>query len=504
MPKMPIQLAEWRPDIALLDNNFAADVENVLVTLNSYTPVPSLVPYRPNMTPIPDPPVLGLIGVRLLNQLWGIFAATHAHLYKFDNTLGWIDVSRTTGGAYNLPPTGELWSFAQFGNKLYAQQSGDVLQVINVDSGTNFAAAPGNPPIAHHVSQIGDFLVLSNLVPNVTWPNVNNRMIAWCGVNDPTNWTPGIGLSDQQEFPDGGPVQGTAGSETIGYVVQDRAIRTMQFMPGDTTFIFSFARVVIDKGSISEFGYNTVANVLYFLAEEGFYALAGQQLTPIGQEKVNEWFLANSDLGRRNVVQCLSTNRPWVFWACHASTGSQFYDRIMLYNWALDRWVRITESAQMWATLSSTELDLDTDDPADPNDVSLDSTSPGLDSFAYIGGRPLIVAIDVNGNLATLSGPNLQATLETAEKHLVPGDRAFVSDVYPMLDAAECLIAAGTRERLQDIVEWHPPVGIEVTGSAAVYTSARLHRFRLIVPRGSVWKHAQGALADSQRDGSTA
>ena len=40
-----------------------------------------------------------------------------------------------------------------------------------------------------------------------------------------------------QEFPDGGPVQGVAGGE-IGYVVQDRAIRTMQFLPGDTNTHF--------------------------------------------------------------------------------------------------------------------------------------------------------------------------------------------------------------------------------------------------------------------------
>ncbi len=443
MPKMPVELAEWRPDLATLDNQFSADVENVFATLNSYTPVPSLIPYRPNMAPIPDPPVVGLVGVRLKNSLWGIFAGTRTKLYKF-TPLGWVDVSRTVGGPYDVPfgTTNELWSFAAFGDELYAQQIGDTLQVINIDTGTNFEDAPGDPPLAHKVSQIGDFLVLSNLSPTVTWPNVNHRMIHWCGINDPTNWTVGLGLSDQQEFPDGGPVQGVAGSETIGYVVQERAIRTMQFMPGDTTFIFSFSRVVQDRGSISEFGFTTFANVLYFLAEEGFYALAGQQLTPIGSQKINEWFLANTDLGRRNIVQCLASNRPYVLWACHASTTSPWYDRIVLYNWVLDRWIRITESAYMWATLSSTELDLDTDDPGDPDDVYLDSTSPGLDSFGYLGGRPLIVAIDINGHLATLTGPNLQATVETSERHLMPGLRAFVSDVYPMTDAPECVVAS--------------------------------------------------------------
>jgi hypothetical protein len=493
MPKVPVSLGEWRPDLSLLDNQFAIDVENVLAGANSYRPVPSLQRYSA-IAPIPDP-VVGLVSFRTTTGAWGIIAGTATKLYKFSNT-GWIDVSRTVGGLYNVP-VGELWSFAVFGDHMVAVQIGDVPQVLDLIVGTHFDALAGSPPQAHKVTQIGDFLVLSNL-------QSNQRKIRWSGINDITQWTIGMNLCDEQEFPDGGPVQGVAGSETIGYVVQDRCIRTMQWLPNDTNLIFSFSRVMQDRGSISEFGYCTVANILYFAAEEGFYALAGQQLNPIGNEKVNEWWLENSDLGRRNVMQAFAANRPWVFWAMHASSSSRSYDRVLLYNWALDRWVRVTENAQMWAVLSSTELDLDTDDPTDPDDVYLDSASRPLDSFAYLGGRPLIAAIDLDGNLATLDGPNLQATMETVESHLVPGQRTFVSEVYPLVDTTECLISVGTRERLGDVVTWSPPVSIEITGSAAVYTSARLHRFRLIVPYASHWTHASGAFADAQQDGSVA
>src|SRR5262249_10118565 len=122
------------------------------------------------------------------------------------------------------------------------------------------------------------------------------------------------------EFPDGGPVQGVAGSE-IGYVVQDRAVRTMQFLPQDTTTIFSFTRVLEDKGCVSKLGFVSVGNILYFLAWDGFYALNGTNLMPIGFEKVNEWFLANSDPGRLNLVQCITANRPWVFWAYYSNSS---------------------------------------------------------------------------------------------------------------------------------------------------------------------------------------
>ena len=88
--------------------------------------------------------------------------------------------------------------------------------------------------------------------------------------------------------------------------------------------------------------------------------------------------------------------------------------------------------------------------------------------------------------------------------HLAPGMRAFVSEVYPLDDAATMhrarsppAPASGCRMRCV----WEPPVPIEITGSAALYSSARLHRFRRFIPRGTAWTHAQGVLVEAQQDG---
>ena len=51
--KMPVQFGEWRPDIALLDSQFAADVENVFAGVNSYLPFPSLLPISDFALPAP-------------------------------------------------------------------------------------------------------------------------------------------------------------------------------------------------------------------------------------------------------------------------------------------------------------------------------------------------------------------------------------------------------------------------------------------------------------------
>jgi len=443
----------------------------------------------------------GLYSARTLSGEWKIYAGTQTKLFTWSRDK-WTDISRTVGGAYHVAD-GDLWMWEQSGQHLVAVNINDNPQVIDIDAGTSFADLAGSPPRATNVKQIGDFLFLSGLLSG---GGFTNRTIIWSAINDITGWIVGTNLCDMQEMPDGGPVQGVAGGE-IGYVLQDRAVRTLQFLPGDTSLIFSFSRVLDDRGCVSKYGFDTIGNVLYFVSEDGFYSMTGQQVTPIGQDKVNEWFLANSDVTRRNVVHCIAgVNKPRVAWVYHSFDGSPMYDRQILFDWSNSRWARATVSAWVWGLLSSTGLDLDTTG-SEPGDALLDSTAPSLDSFSYVGGRPQIGAINPGGFLSALTGPNLPATMETAEVHLSPGMRSFVSDAYPLDDVrddAAGTVAAGTRERLQDVLVWESPVMIEITGSAALYSSSRLHRFRRYIPAASVWTHAQGVVIEAQQDGTVA
>ena len=526
MPKIPVPFAEWRPDIALLDSQFAADVENVFPGANSYKPFPGLQPFTAvseavafqadafqnnafQVEPVALGPWCGLYSARSADGTWKIYGGTRTKLYM-RNLTDWVDISRTSGGDYDVAE-GDLWMFEQFGGHLIAVNANDDPQIIDIDGGTNFAAMNGSPPRATNVKTIGDFLILSGLADGDailgTAATTTNRMIIWSSVNDinsATSWTIGENLCDLQEFPDGGPVQSILGGE-IGYVVQERAIRTMQFLPGDTNFIFNFSRVLHDRGCVSKYGATAIGNVLYFVSEDGFYVIAGQQVTPIGHDKVNDWWLANSDVNRRNVVHAIATiNKPIVVWAYHAFSASPMYDKVLIFDWSSARWAKATESAQVWSLLASEDLDLDTTG-SEIGDVLLDSAALPLDSFAYVGGRPLIGAINEDGLLSVLTGPNLPATMETAERHLVPGMRAMVTETYPLDDATADVVgtvAAATRERLQGgLPVWLPPVEVETVGTAFVFASGRLHRFRRSIPAGSVWTHAQGLLVEAQQDG---
>jgi hypothetical protein len=494
---MPVPYAEWRPDVALVDNEYASVAENAFPGLNSYLPFPGFATQTTTALPAQ---CRGLYAAKTTAGNWKIIGGTATRLYNFNfGTRVWDDISRLAGGNYSLVD-GDLWRFQDNGTKVFAVHPNDDMQVLDVDSGSNFALAPGAPPRAQHVAQVGPFLVLSGLTSN-------KRKLQWSAIEDPGGWSAGTNLSDIQETPEGGNVQGVAGGE-IGYIVQERAIRTLQYLPGDTQFIFAITRVVQDRGCVSKYGFTVVSGILYFVAEDGIFALAGQQLLPIGETRVNDWFLRNSDPARRNLVLAFNFQHAHrVAWAFHNASTSIYYDRLLIYDWALQKFSYAIITAQMWAALATGNLDLDTTG-TDPGDAFLDSNAPSLDSYSYTGGRPVVGGIDQNGILSFLTGANLAATLETAERHLAPGMRAFVNEVYPLDDAASDApgtIAVGSRERLQGALFWTPPVPVEqTTGSAYPAVSARVMRFRRSIPALSTWTHAQGVLVDAQKDGTIA
>src|SRR5215475_5313532 len=164
MSKTIVPFGEWRPDIALLDNEFASVADGVFAGINSYKPIPSLLPYT-NST-LPTGPACGLAIARLLTGGWRVFGGSSTRLYSWTG-FAWNDVTRLVGGNYSVPATGGQWSFAQFGSNLIAVSGiNDIPQTINVDSGTNFADLAGSPPHATSVHTVGDFVVLAGLGSN--------------------------------------------------------------------------------------------------------------------------------------------------------------------------------------------------------------------------------------------------------------------------------------------------------------------------------------------------
>lgn len=467
-----LQLAPWAPDIAPTDTNAARIAENVLPTASGYGPMPSLQQYATAALPAR---AIGFMIGRTTTGGWSIYAGTTTKLYRFVSA-AWDDATRTTGGDYSVA-TGELWSFAQFGDYVYACAPGTALHRIAVTAGTDFAAVSGSPPNARTVAIVGDFMVLATL-------GSDPKAIQWSDINDPTNWS--TGLSDSQVFPDGGDVTCVVGGET-GYVMQEYAIRRMRFLPG-SDYVFTFERVVDGTGCVAPHGATTVGGVVYFIAEDGFYSFSGQGLNPIGANRVNEWFQANSDVARIDQVQCVADPvAPRVYWAAYQTGSSSYYDLLVVYDWQLDKFSYGNVDADVWAPFASPGTTLD-----DLGSSSIDSLPYSLDSRALLGGRPALGAISTSHTLTTWEGAPLAAIIETQEGHPIPGQRAFVQAIYPLVDASGVTIRVGSRERVQDAVTYGASTALEEDGWCKPRASARLHRVEVTIPSGATWTHAQG------------
>ena len=302
---------------------------------------------------------------------------------------GWVDISRTVGGAYNVPP-GDLWMFEQSGTYLVAVNVNDNPQVIDINAGANFAAWPARrraPPTSSR-SAIFWCCPVWQTAPATTCASSAGRpsMTSPVGPSAPTCAT----CRNSQTAARCRALPAARSATWCRIAASARC----SSCPATPRYLF-ISRACCTTAAVSaKYGFTTIGNVLYFVAEDGFYSLAGQHVMPIGQDKVNDWFLANSDAGRRNLVHCLAgVNKPRIVWVFHNTSASPMYDQQIIFDWGISRWAKSTISAYVWALMASPGLDLDTDGP-EPGDTLLDSTAAALDSFAYIGGRPLIGAIN--------------------------------------------------------------------------------------------------------------
>lgn len=474
----------FEPDAAGVDSQVLISAKNVWALKNGYGPIPGLAAASSGTLPAK---CIGAVAVRTSSGGWLIFAGTTTKLYKWQSGV-WTDYTRASGGDYAVP-TDDYWSFTLFGSKLIAVNLADDPQVIDVDTGAlNFSALGGSPPRARYVTTVGDFVVLASL-------SSSDRKLRNSGINDSTSWTIGTNLCDEQEFVDGARITGVAGGE-YGYVVQERSIRRMIFQPGSDT-AFRFERVDNEHGAAAGYSLASSANLIFFLANDGFYSFGPNGINPIGAGRVNKWFRSNSDLARYFSVQSFTDPfAPRIGWAFYNSAGSTNFDRVLFYDWQLDRWTYAVIEGQYWCslvTVGTTLEDLDVYGDIDSGLIPFP-----FDSRVWEGGAPVIGAIDSSGQMAFLESTSLlTAELLTAPMHVNPGYRSKEFDIEPMgvFNAATLSMRIGRRENTQTTASYTSAASPSATtGMIRQSAGGRVHEFELTIAQstGNLWTHAQG------------
>ncbi len=452
---MPLlNFGEWRPDVSDYEAATTRNIQNVLPRGDGYGPFPSLTALSASL----GAQCRGAFVAYKSDGSVTIFAATATDLYIMDNTaFAWAKISKAGGP---------------------------------------FADLAGSPPQARYIDIVGRFVVLSGLL---TTP----QRVQWSGLNDvngATSWTPGINSSDFQDLPDGGIVRGVAGGET-GVILQDSAIRRMTYVPGSPV-IFQIERISQDKGLFGPYSLVRAGERIFFFSTQGFHRIdPGGFPTPIGRERVDRSFFADLDRGNLQLfIGAADPRNSRVLWAYKSANGtSNQFDKILCYDWVLDRFSPIKIGGEYLLQLSQPGITLEGLDAIAPG-ASLDALTTSLDDFST-STISEIAAFDRSHMLNFFRGASLEATLDTAEQG-TDGTRLKVKGFRPVTDAPVLFGSVSFRDTQQATPVFSSEYLINaLTGRVNLLKSTRYSRARCRIPSGTAWSFIAGVEPDFTLEG---
>jgi hypothetical protein len=480
-----IPLPEWLPDRPAHLNPGLVTCKNVIPrTQGSYGPFGDLASYSDALGARCQGAFTARDNVGNI-QIFAGDATKLRLLTSAATTFG--DVSRVSGGAY-ATSADDAWRFVQFGSTVIATNFADDIQSYVVGASTAFAQLAAAAPKAKYLAIWKDFLVLGHL-------QTNPQRVRWSAIDDPTSW-PAIGSaaaaqmqSDQQDVVgDGGWIQGIVGGlgSADGVVIQERALWRTTYVGPPLVFTFDLvegARGTPAPGSIVQLG-----GVVAYLGEDGFYVFDGQSSRPIGNEKIDKTFFADFDQSYASRMSSAVDPINKIFYWAYPGAGNSagVPNRLLAYNWAIDRWSLIELSAEFVFRAGTFGY---TADSADGLGYTVDTSPFGPDSRFWAGGKSILAGFDTSHRLGFFSGPALAATIETGDLDLGDGQRAYVSGVRPIADTAAVAASLGYRDTQAAAPFFTVATAPAPDGFCPQRVATRFPRARISIGAGASWSH---------------
>lgn len=390
----------------------------------------------------------------------------------------------TTG--YNAVPSDEFWDFCQFGTMIFATSSTNAPQYLaNYTAATTWGAVGGSPPTARFCGRVGEFLMLGNL-------STGAHQFAWSAFNNPTGaWAASrLTQAGTANAPlEYGAVQRVVGGR-YGLLFQERAINRLDYV--GPPVVWRRSEIEVGRGTTAPASVVTVGYLTFFLAQDGFYVTNGSQVTPIGSDKVNQWFFDNVNQARLSLTHAaVDWVNECVFWAFQ--TGSVF-DRVIIYSWAQNRWSSGTLTVEWLVGSRRDGVSLEDLDALFPG--GLEDVTPSLDDDSWTAGARIMAAfVGVAGDTtyARLDGETLAAEWETGAYQPLAGRRVFVTECHPIFDADDWTMqfaaVSADNERAVTVGAYSSP---GVAGFCPVRADGRLIRVAARTLAGALWEKAQG------------
>ncbi len=487
MALKPLAFQEWVPDQPDIGNEFVEIAKNVLPTARGSLPMKELSQYAASST---DSTPLAAIAVIASDRSVNFFCGDAGKLYKYNSgTSDWDDVSKS--GGYT---TTAAWNFAQYGDLIVATNYVDDPQYFDLTTSTLFADLTTETKF-RYVTVIGDFIVGANTFDSVD--QETSYRVRWSGIGRPTQWTISAETqSDYQDVFNGGEILAISGAGEYGVILMRDAIWRMTYV--GAPLVFDFQEVERSQGVLAEKSIAVHGGKVFYLAEDGFYMFDGAQSQPIGFEKVNRWFLDDADANEfaKMSVAVDPANR-YVAWSYVSATlGGTTPNRVLIYNWDLNRWSYIDQAAYVIARLLVPGLTLE-----DLNSISasIDALPASLDSRIWVGGNTLFAALSSTGAIQTFSGDNLQAEIQSANYQL-GGGRSIVSGVHPITSGdGTVTVAVASKLKTTDADSFGANSTQDETGYCPMDSEGRYHRFKMLASGN--YTHLQGLNVEYSETG---
>lgn len=480
-----IPFGEWLPDLPMHMNPGALVALNCIPQINSYRELPSLAEFS---TPLDDP---------CLGAYWAIddqsivfnFAGDVDKLYRLDSGITYLDVSGTSA-----PYSAANWEFTKFGETIIAVDIGNPPQKYEMGVDAVFSDLAGSPPEAAHIATVRDFIFLGDI------PTLGPNVVQWSGYNNSELWTPSIATqSDFQElFGRGGRVQRIVPGEYAVIFTEQSIWRADYVGP---PVIFQFDEIDRKRGTPAPNSVAWTGELVYFWGWDNFYVFDGRQSTPISHNRVSRWFQKNSDQVAWGTMRAaIDRINRLVVWSFSSSISNLNNDRLIIYNWAADKWAYAELETQCIDEFVSPGFTLDELDGPLPLGIDLESIP--VDSDAFKGGLITLTAFNTSNQNATFNGAPLTACIDTKEFSAPDQRRMVVNSIRPIVESEEfpsttITIQVGTRNSLQSNPVFDPPLSVNgLNGEFNTRRNARYHRYRVSIQNG--FQHGTGVKANTK------
>jgi hypothetical protein len=268
----------------------------------------------------------------------------------------------------------------------------------------------------------------------------------------------------------------------------------MSFVPG-SPIIFQIDRITQDKGLFAPYSIIRAGERIFFYAGQGFHTIVpGGVPEPIGRERVDRTFLADLDKGNLQLFMGAADPRSTrVYWAYKSVAGSSgSYDKLLGYDFLLDRFFPVETSGEYLLGISQTGLTLEN---LDAISGSLDALTLSLDAYATAV-QPEIGQFSNTHGLGFFRGTNLEATIESAEQG-TDENRITIRGFRPITDAATLFGSASWRDTPSQTATPGAEVLVNArTGRCDVRRDTRYSRFKVRIPAGISWSFFAGVVPD--------